>query len=244
VYARRVGDRVLDFGHRGWLYEDSFVFYDRETDSLWVQATGECIYGHYKGTRLERLPATQTTWERWRSLHPDTLVLGRPRAGSMRFWEDSYAGNYAAGKGVMHDHHKPNTFGLAVVLPAGRKLYPFAELARTPLVADRVAGEPVVVVFHEAGTTAVAWDPRVDGRRLDLEVAKVRDDDALLRDRQTHSTWSGLTGRCTAGPSKGKQLRQVTTTQFVVENWRYFYGDAPVYHAPAEPKGARGRSGP
>jgi hypothetical protein len=227
---------VLDFGHRGWLYEDSFIFYDRQTDSLWVQATGQAVHGHYKGTRLERLPATQTTWERWRRLHPDTLVLGRPRFTTMNFWQDSYSGNYATGKGVMHDHHKPNTFGLAVVLPGGGKLYPFVELDKTPLVADRVAGEPVVVVFHAAGRTAVAWDPRLDGRSLDLRIVKVSDMDVLLTDQQTGSTWSGLTGRCPDGPSKGKQLKQLTTTAFVVENWRYFYADAPVYHAPGERK--------
>jgi hypothetical protein len=233
VYARRVADRVLDFSHRGWLYEDSFVFYDHQTNSLWVQATGECVHGHYKGTRLERLPGTQTTWERWRSLHPDTLVLGRPRAGTMDFWEDSYDYYYASGKGQMHVHDKPLTFGLAVVLPGGRKLYPFVELTKTPLVADRVADTSVVVVFHVAGRTAVAWDPRLDGLSLHMEMSKVRDEDVLLADRQTHSTWSGLTGRCLDGPSRGQQLRQLTTTAFVVENWRYSYGDAAVYHAPA-----------
>ena len=41
MYARRVNGEVLDFDHRGWLYEESFLFYDFKTDSLWVQATGE-----------------------------------------------------------------------------------------------------------------------------------------------------------------------------------------------------------
>lgn len=234
MYARRVGDRVLDFRHRGWLYEDSFIFYDRQTDSLWVQATGEAVHGHYKGTRLKRLPGTQTTWGEWRQLHPDTLVLSRPRAGTMNFWEDSYRNNYATGKGVMHDHHKANTFGLAVVLPGGQKLYPLAALEKTPLVADRVAGQPVVVVFHPAGRTAVAWDPRLDGRTLDLQRAEVQEADVLLKVRGTGSTWSGLTGRCLAGPDKGRQFRQVTTTNFLVENWPFFYPQAPVYQPPAE----------
>ena len=50
-----------------------------------------------------------------------------------------------------------------------------------------------------------------------------------LIDRQTGSTWSGLTGCSTTGPAKGTQLRQFNTTQFVVENWPLHYPDAPIY---------------
>ena len=76
MYARKVGDQVLDFDHRGWLYEESFMFYDYQTDSLWVQATGQAVDGKYKGTKLDRLPATQTTWSEWRRLKRRHLRTG------------------------------------------------------------------------------------------------------------------------------------------------------------------------
>jgi Protein of unknown function (DUF3179) len=231
VYARRVKDRVLDFSHRGWLYEESFVFYDYETDSLWVQATGTAVAGPYQGTSLDRLPATQTTWTQWRTRHPETLVLGRAGSRTADYWHDSYELNYRTGKGIKYDRHAPVHFGLGVILPGARKLYPFQELEKNPVLADRVGEQPIVVVFHARSRTAVAFDPRLKGRLLDFEKVELSDERFTIRDRQTLSTWSALTGLCLSGPSKRARLRQLTTTQFVVENWPLHYPQAPVYSA-------------
>jgi Protein of unknown function (DUF3179) len=224
-----VNDEILDFDHRGWLYEESFVFYDFKTDSLWVQATGEAVHGPLKGSRLERLPATQSTWERWRKSHPGTRVLSRPRAITDRYWVDSYTGYYESGRGVRYQRHAPLGFGLALLLPGEQKLYPFQELDETPVLADRVDGQPVVIVYHKESGTAVAFDRKQQGRELDFILSAVDRDDVQLTDRQTQSTWSGLTGQCLKGASKGAQLRQMTTTQFVVENWPLHYPKGAVY---------------
>jgi hypothetical protein len=229
VYVRRVNGEVLDFDHRGWLYEDSAMFYDFKTDSLWVQATGTAVHGPLKGTRLERLPATQSTWEHWRKLYPETRVLSRSRADSDRHWRDSYSQYYATGKGIRYQRHAPLHFGLAVVLPGEQKLYPFAELEKTPVLSDRVDGQPVVIVYHKESNTAVAFDPRHEGRQLEFDVAGVEKSDVRLTDRQTKAVWSGLTGRCLEGPAKGARLQQLTTTQFVVENWPLHYPKGAVF---------------
>ena len=232
MYARRQKGEVLDFGHRGWLYEESFLFYDYKTDSLWVQATGEAVHGAFKGSRLERLPATQTTWSQWRRLHPQTRVLGRPVRETLDHWLDSYEHYYQTGKGVKYQRHAPLHFGLAVITSGGRKLYPFRALKKKSLLVDRVGGEPVLVVFHAASRTAVAFDPRHRGRTLDFGAPQVENTDLLLVDRSSGDTWCGLTGRCLKGAAKGEELRQLITTQFVVENWPLHYPRAPVYPAP------------
>ena len=230
MYARKVGDEILDFGHRGWLYEETFLFYDYQSDSLWVQATGEAVHGRYKGTKLERLPATQSTWSEWRQLHPETLVLSRERYKNTRYWIDSYDSYYATGKGIRYQRHKALSFGLAVLTPAGQKLYPFEELEKQPLLADTIGSDTVLVVFHPSSRTAVAWDPLFRGAKLEFDSPKIEKTDLLMTDRRTGSVWSGLTGRCLSGSDKGGQLRQRTSTQFVVENWPLHYPKAPVYH--------------
>lgn len=231
MYVRRVNGEVLDFDHRGWLMEESFLFYDLKSDSLWPQATGEAVHGPMKGARLERLPATQTTWERWRKLYPDTQVLSRPRALADRYWADSYTNYYATGRGVHYKREAPLNFGLAVILPAEQKLYPFRELEKSPVLGDWVGGQPVLIVYHEESRTAVAFDPEHSGKQLDFDLAGVQENDVRLTDWQTRSTWSGLTGKCLDGPARGGQLRQLTTTQFVVENWPLHYPKAPVFRA-------------
>lgn len=230
MYARKVNDQTLDFGHRGWLFEESFLFYDYQTDSLWVQATGHAVAGSYKGTTLDRLPATQTTWSEWRQLHPETLVLSRPKNKNMRYWSDSYDLYYATGKGIKYQRHKALSFGLGVITSAGKKLYPFEELEKRPVMADQIASDHVLIVFHQPTRTAVAWSLVLKGQKLEFELAKTEKTDVLLTDRQTGSTWSGLTGRCIAGSAKGGQLGQLTTTQFVVENWPLHYPEAPIFH--------------
>ena len=230
MYARKVGDKILDFGHRGWLYEESFLFYDYQTDSLWVQATGEAVHGRYKGTRLDRLPATQSTWSEWRQLHPETRVLSRPKQKNSRYWRDSYDLNYATGKGIKYQRHKALSFGLAVITPAGQKLYPFEELEKQPLLADNIGSNLVLVVYHASSRTAVAWEPLCKGAKLEVDSPKIEKTDLVMIDRRTGSTWSGLTGRCISGSEKGCQLRQLTSTQFVVENWPLHYPAAPIYH--------------
>ena len=189
MYARKVVDQVLDFGNRGWLYEESFILYDYQTDSLWVQATGEAVHGHYKGTKLDRLPATQTTWSEWRQLHPETRVLSRPKNKNAKYWRDAFASNYATGTGMKYQRHKVLSFGLAVITSAGQKLYPFKELQMQPALTDRIGSDLVLVVFHATSQTAVAWDPHYDGRTLEIGSAKLEKADLLLIDRQTGSTW-------------------------------------------------------
>jgi len=234
VYARRVGDEVLDFGHRGWLVDSSFLFYDYKTDSLWVQATGEAIHGAYKGTRLTRLPATQTTWTEWHTLYPQTRVLGRTSQMSPDYWQDSYALYYATGQSPAVKKHAqgPLSFGLALVLPEGQKIYPFRELAKNPIVIDRFAGQDVFVIFHAATRTAVAFDPHHDGKALELGKHETGKSDVILTDRRTRAHWSGLSGVCLDGPAKGARLRQLPSTQFVMENWSLHYPRGSIYRAP------------
>jgi len=53
----------------------NFVMRDRQTGSLWQQATGIAFEGPLKGKRLELVDFLLTTWGEWRKLHPDTLAV-------------------------------------------------------------------------------------------------------------------------------------------------------------------------
>jgi hypothetical protein len=77
----------------------------------------------------------------------------------------------------------------------------------------------------------VAFDPGREGRPLDFEPAESEKTDLILKDRETGSRWSGLTGKCLEGPRKGEELRQLTTTLFVVENWPLHYPKGPTFRA-------------
>lgn len=65
---------TLSFGHAGIFFENSFVMYDRKTDSLWIHVTGRTVWGPLKGEQLPFVPSTVTTWQQWKGAHPQTVV--------------------------------------------------------------------------------------------------------------------------------------------------------------------------
>lgn len=64
-------------GVSGKLVNSNLIMYDRESDSYWPQIAGTAITGPHTGDQLEEFPVTWTTWERWKTVHPDTRVLSR-----------------------------------------------------------------------------------------------------------------------------------------------------------------------
>ena len=213
-------NETLEFGHRGWLLDESFIFYDKRYDSLWVQATGRCIDGKFKGEQLPTLPVTHTTWGEWRALHPQSLVLAKPSDMIAQYKLDSYEQFY---------RRRGTKFGLAVFVDDQQKLYPIEQLRERRIVQDTFAGQPVLVIFHAPSRTAVAFDPSSDGDRAVFELVEVTDSDVLIRDTNTGAIWSGLTGRALSGDDANRQFRQYRTTQFVVSNWPKHFPNSPVF---------------
>ena len=68
IYTRRYGDQTLTFALSGYTYfdpevwdgMDGFVFWDRETESLWWPLIGEAVSGRLKGAQL--LEKEKSTW--------------------------------------------------------------------------------------------------------------------------------------------------------------------------------------
>jgi len=210
VYGREVDGEVLSFGHSGILYGNSFVMYDRKTESLWVHVTGRAESGPMKGKRLTFFPSTVTTWSQWKAAHPHTRVLpGHRRGGFM---------------GTYNGLTERDTLGLAVVVNFKGKLYPFRALVGSPVVNDRFEDTALVVFYSKRDGTAVAWKRRVEGRELTFE-----GDAGRLRDRETGSLWSWLRGEAVAGTLKGRQLEQISYNPILVDRFRVFYPDGPVF---------------
>ena len=88
-----VDGEVVEFGVSGLLHNSDLVMYDRKTESLWQQITGEAILGDQLGNTLTLVPSTLTEWKTWREAHPETLVLS-PDTGFQRdyFGAPPYAG--------------------------------------------------------------------------------------------------------------------------------------------------------
>ena len=85
-HINELDGRALTLAPSGWTYRQTFVLYDKETESLWYPfpngkgLTG--ITGEYKGRFLPELASTTAAWKDWHREHPDTKFLRYEEAGA------------------------------------------------------------------------------------------------------------------------------------------------------------------
>ena len=212
---------------------NGLVMYDRETGSLWSQVIGQAVDGQFKGRSLSIIPALQTTWGRWLSSHPTTLVLDK--GGSYR--SDSYSSYYTdSSTGILGQTHKDNRLAskelvLGVTINDRAKAFPFRALAGTPVVNDVFNGMPLLVTFERISATGAVFNPVVEGRRLSFRETQVSGV-FLLEDLETRTVWDPLTGVAREGPLEGTVLEQVASHYEFWFAWKDYRPQTELYLAP------------
>jgi hypothetical protein len=82
VYSREIDDQLLTLSASGWTYQNTFVLFDYETESMWYHLSGTdgltCISGTYADRVLEELPSTLTRWNIWVEQNPGSKFLDYP----------------------------------------------------------------------------------------------------------------------------------------------------------------------
>jgi len=215
VHGRRIDDRVLTFGHSGWLWRNAYLLYDRETDSIWHHATGVAMSGPLRARRLPLVPSTAVmTFAAWRAEHPDTLVLAKP--DDPKTDVDGYA-----------SRNEQLAFGLALDVAGASRFYPFDAMSALDAVEEDVAGVPVVVVRDAAASTALAFDRRVDGAVLSFDVEKGPQSRPLLRERGGRRAWFLRSGAPAEGAGAG--LRPLPATPFESTAWTLQHPSGSVW---------------
>jgi len=227
VYSREIGGQEYSFGVSGKLIMNALVMYDRQTESLWSQITGEAVLGPLQGTKLEFVPALHTTWAEWKALHPKTLALVKGYSGAY----DSYASYYESARAGVLGETRSDTrlyvkeFVVGVEQGGQAVAYPFSVLNGQPVINDVVGGMPVLVVFDADSGASAVFDRRVGGETLTF----LAGDGTTLTDIETESAWDGLSGVATAGPLVGHRLAPVKSTRAFWFGWKDWYPNTRVF---------------
>ena len=173
MYSRIIDGSEYTFGVSGKLIMNVLVMYDHQTRTLWSQFLGRGVEGELTGVDLDVLPVTQTTWDAWKTLHPDTKVLDKRG----RYRTDSYLGYYGSGQtGVIGERHRDDRDALIYFdRPSGTALvYDRSVDGRT--LTFRLDGDPLgiqtILVDDETGSrwlafTGAAVDGPLIGRQLE-----------------------------------------------------------------------------
>jgi hypothetical protein len=213
------------------------VFKDRDTGSRWQQSSLEAISGPLKGAHLQLYPFLLTSWQEWRRLHPDTLVL-KPLPGyadriaeKNKMIREGLSGEGAAPKDVSYhdDRLKPKTMVLGVDVEGASKAFPLEALRQVRVVNDAIGGKPVLVVHQPSSDTTTAFVARARGRALTFDAANAGA--TALVDRETGSRWNAY-GACVTGRLKGAALESLVLEPEYWFAWSEFHRNTDIYAPP------------
>ena len=242
AFSRLVDGEERTFGVSGSLRRSDLIMYDRETETLWQQLTGEAIVGHDTGTVLDFLPAQLVSFEEFAAAFTDGMVLSR---------ETGYGRNYGTNPYPLYDGTSRTFFPvgefsdqlsakervLALEIAGETAAFPFSALSELVVIEADVGGEPVVAFWQPGQVSALdaafiigsanvgsagAFSPFLDGERLRFESR-----DGAITDVGTGSTWDVL-GRAVEGPLAGSQLTPLVSGNHFWFAWAVFQPETRV----------------
>ena len=157
MYSAKIDGEPTTFGTSGMLYQSNKLMYDRTTDSLWNQFTGEPIAGPLasSGIQLDFFPSVLTTWEEWLAEHPGYDRLEhrdrglraeqvRARVGAVRYllrllrFPDTMFPVFNRDETL---RAKETVIGLGI--EGDYKAYPVSAFAEEPVINDVVGGREI-----------------------------------------------------------------------------------------------------
>jgi hypothetical protein len=163
AFDGRVTDgHTYTFGSSGFLFRSNKLMYDRETNTLWNQLTGEPVLGELAGTdtRLDILPVVLTSWSEWVAQHPQTKVLSLETGHNRPYELGAAYGDYFAFDETMfpvwqRSEELPTKARVfALYLDGVPKAYALDRLIVEQVVND-VLGEIPLVLVAQRGTVEV-----------------------------------------------------------------------------------------
>ena len=230
VYAREIEGETLTFGVSGKLLMNGLVMYDRETDSMWSQVSGEAIYGPREGSRLTILPALMTTWAAWLEEYPDTRTLDK--GGRKEYGFDPYEPYYGDdsvglfGRSVNDERLDAKELVVGVNMSGQAKAYPLSILAESPAINDETGDVPILIAFEPDGRSAAVFKRAVNGQALTFETER-----GNLKDVETGSVWSPATGQAVAGPLAGTRLSPLPSITLFWFAWADYNPNTFIYES-------------
>jgi hypothetical protein len=245
VFDRRIEGETHEFGVSGFLRHSDMIMFDRKTESLWQQFTGEAIVGDYTGKQLDVLPSQIISYEQFKENYPDGVVLSKDTGYNRAYGRNPYSGYDDVNntpfmmRGSEDDRLPPMEKVIGVRIGNRQIAYPYSVSEEERVINDEVAGTPIAI-FHVDGARSALDDPelsesRVDGstgafeRTVNGKVLDFRYRRGKIQDRQTGSTWS-ISGRAVEGELKGTQLKTLTFGDYFAFAWLVFWPETKIYN--------------
>ena len=243
VFKRNHQGITYDFGTSGLLRHSDLVMYDRQTESLWQQFTGEAIVGVMTGEQLMMIPSGLIGFEQFQAAYPAGKILSKETGYSREYGRNPYPG---------YDDIRNNPFlfrdpvderlpamARVVTVSDGKyhNAYPVELLEKLGVIHHQL-GNQAVVIFHQDGvssaldTTRIANGDDVGATGVFVPLVGKQELTFIKErgfvDQQTGSHWN-IVGQAILGPLKGKQLERLVHADQFWFSWGAFRPDTLIY---------------
>lgn len=241
VFDRKIGSATLEFGVSGMLRNSDMVMYDRQTDSLWQQITGEGIVGEHTGKALAMLPSQMISFEDFTRTYPKGVVLSRETGVVRDYGRNPYQGYEFNNRPIMPVRQrrqtslKPMDKLIVIKEKRGFRAYPVKALAERGVWEDKVDGQPIVLLYSPEGLSPVDATQMPASRAAGSVGVftpgkgrvRFRRDNGRILDRETASTWA-VTGVAIDGKRKGEKIDPVPHGVYFSFAWLAFEPDTKL----------------
>ncbi len=163
VYERDLEGRVLSFEVVG-VRRRNMILRDRETGTIWQQATGEAVYGTLRGRQLAMLPAQQMSQDDWLSCYPASLIADEaptaprglfPTTRLMHMLEVTKT--FMAPGYTRLDGLAPRETIWGITIGGASKAYPISRLRHLSHFRDRVGTSEVEIRYDPNTNRIEGW---------------------------------------------------------------------------------------
>lgn len=245
VFDRRIDGEVHEFGVSGFLRHSDMIMFDRKTESMWQQFTGEAIVGDFTGTNLKILPSQILSYQQFKNAYPNGEVLSKDTGHRRSYGQNPYAGYDDINNTPLFMDEKEDTRlrpiekVIGVRIDKYQKAYPYS-ISQAERVINDIVGEEEIVIFHTEGARS-AMDAsqisqsRKDGstgafqRSLNGQVLEFSLSSGKIMDNQTESIWD-ISGKAIEGELKGEQLTPLIFGDYFAFAWLVFWPETKIFN--------------
>ena len=211
-WDRRLKLGVTTFGVSGLIFNSNLIPFDRETESNWSQLLGKSVNGFYQGEEVREYPVLETSWETWKKMYPESVVL------SIETGFDRTYGIYPYGDYLEQDDRlffpivpldqrmplKERVLGLE--LNGTQRVYRQSAFgAETIVFNDLFQTEAVVIAGNKSENWFVAFSSETNDGSI-LSFSKSDKGYPVIMTDQEGNDWDAF-GYAINGPRKGDRLR-------------------------------------
>ena len=162
-------------------YNNNIIYHDADSGDYIQQLDAGVISGPDSGKQLEPLQVTISSWDSWKSMHPDSGYVDLPPTGirdkmmsRMLDWMIPLEGLSARKKpwhpvkGSLDRALDQMEMVVGVAIAEEDRAYPVRALADRWVINDTLGGEPIVVMYDPRLDTTGVFSRRCDGEVLDF----------------------------------------------------------------------------